>query len=61
MPIYFYNPKSKNFKGVARTPKDYDNNGKLKKLARERQHNFRKEQKRQEEEDDDEESHLLPK
>ena len=33
----FYNPKSKSFKGVARTPKDYDKNGKLKKNVRERE------------------------
>ena len=41
----FFNPKSKNFKGVARTPKDYDSDGKLKKEVKEKEQNFRNEKK----------------
>ena len=41
----FSNPRSKNFKGVACTPKDYDSNGKIKKKVKESEQNFRSEKK----------------
>ena len=42
-----YNPKSKNYKGVTRTLKDYDSNGKLKKEVKEKEQNYRAEKEKE--------------